>query len=101
MNKKLTKAEITKNISESTGVAATDIVILINAFFDEIKDGMVNGMIAELRGFGSFETVIRQGKESARNPKTGEACSVEKHKVVVFKPGKELKEDIWNVIPED
>ena len=101
MKDKLTKAEIIKNISESTGIAAGDILKLTNSFFDEIKGGMKDGRVAELRGFGTFETVVRQGKESARNPKTGEACSVEKHKVVVFKPGNELKDDIWNVIPED
>ena len=101
MKDKLTKAEIIKNISESTGIAAGDILKLTNPFFDEIKGGMKDGRVAELRGFGTFETVVRKGKEKARNPKTGEACSVESHKVVVFKPGKELKEDIWKVIPED
>ena len=98
---KLSKAEMVKNISETTGYPTSEIVVIVNALFDELKDGMTVDKIAELRGFGTFKTKTRKGKEKARNPKTGEACSVEKHKVVVFKPGKELKEDIWNVIPED
>ena len=98
---KLSKAEIVKNISDSTGIPSADILRIVNAFFDEIKDGMKDDRIAELRGFGNFETIVRKGKEKARNPKTGETCSVESHKVVKFYPGKELKDYIWNVIPEE
>lgn len=98
---KLSKAEIVKNISDSTGIPSADILRIVNAFFDEIKDGMKDDRIAELRGFGTFETIVRKGKEKARNPKTGETCSVESHKVVKFYPGKELKDYIWNVIPEE
>ena len=98
---KLSKADIVKNINESTGIPAANVLRIINAFFDEIKDGMKDDRIAELRGFGTFETRVRKGKEKARNPKTGESCSVESHKVVKFYPGKELKDYIWNVIPEE
>ena len=101
MSIKLSKAEIVKNINETTGIPASDILRIVNALFDEIKDGMKDGRIAELRGFGTFATKVRKGKESARNPKTGESCSVESHKVVKFYSGKELKESIWNVFPEE
>ena len=101
MSIKLSKAEIVKNINETTGIPASDILRIVNALFDEIKEGMKDDRIAELRGFGTFATKVRKGKESARNPKTGESCSVESHKVVKFYPGKELKDYIWNVIPEE
>ena len=98
---KLSKAEIVKNINESIGIPAADILRIINAFFDEITEGMKDDRIAELRGLGTFETKVRKGKEKARNPKTGESCSVESHKIVKFYPGKELKDCIWGVIPEE
>ena len=98
---KLSKAEIVKNISDSTGIPSADILRIVNAFFDEIKDGMKDDRIAELRGFGTFETKVRKGKENARNPKTGKSCSVESHKVVKFYPGKDLKDCIWDVITEE
>ena len=98
---KLSKAEIVKNINESTGIPAADILRIINALCDEMKEGMKDDRIAELRGFGTFETKIRKEKEKARNPKTGETCSVESHKVVKFYTGKEIKDYIWNVIPEE
>ena len=76
-------------------------MVIVNALFDELKDGMTVDKIAELRGFGTFKTKTRKGKEKARNPKTGESCSVESHKIVKFTPGKELKDCIWGVIPEE
>ena len=101
MSIKLSKAEIVKNINEATGIPASDILRIVNGLFDEIKEGMKDDRMAELRGFGTFATKVRKGKESARNPKTGESCSVESHKVVKFYPGKELKDCIWDVIPEE
>ena len=101
MSIKLSKAEIVKNINEATGIPASAILRIVNGLFDEIKEGMKDDRIAELRGFGTFETKVRKGKENARNPKTGKSCSVESHKVVKFYPGKELKDYIWNVIPEE
>ena len=53
-------------------------------------------MTAELRGFGTFEVRVRKGKEKARNPKTGEIVSVDKHGVAVFRAGRELKEELWD-----
>ena len=101
MVSKLSKAEIVKNINESTGIPDANVLRIINAFFDEIKEGMKDDRIAELRGFGTFETKVRKGKDKARNPKTGESCSVESHKIVKFYPGKELKDFIWDVIPKE
>ena len=54
-------------------------------------------MTAELRGFGTFEVRIRKGKEKARNPKTGEIVSVDQHGVAVFRAGRELKEELWDI----
>ena len=101
MSIKLSKAEIVKNINEATGIPASDILRIVNGLFDEIKEGMKDDRIAELRGFGTFATKVRKGTESARNPKTGESCSVKSHKIVKFTPGKELKDCIWDVIPEE
>ena len=63
-----------------------------------MKDSFGKGMTAELRGFGTFEVRIRKGKEKARNPKTGEIVSVDKHGVAVFRAGKDLKNELWDVI---
>ena len=96
-NNKLTKAEIIENIKENTGLTATDIHRVIDEFFGEVSEALKEGRTAELRGFGTFDIKIRKGREKARNPKTGEACSVEPHGVVFFRAGKELKDAVWKI----
>ena len=97
MENKLTKAEMVENIHDKLGVDRKDIHAIIDEFFEEVKTALADGRTIELRGFGTFEVRIRMGREKAHNPKTGETVSVEKHGVAVFRPGKELKDTLWNL----
>ena len=92
---KLTKAEIIESIYEKLGINRKDIHNMVDEFFEEIKAGLSDGKVVELRGFGTFEIRTRKGKERARNPKTGEIVPVSAHGVAVFRPGKELKQIAW------
>jgi nucleoid DNA-binding protein len=92
---KLTKAEIVERISESTSVSKKDIHVIIDYFFGEVKQALTSDRTVEFRGFGTFEVRTRKGREHARNPKTGETVRVQDHGVVVFRPGKELKDAAW------
>lgn len=66
----------------------------MDGIFGSIKNGLLQERTVELRGFGTFEVKLRKGKEKARNPKTGEIVSVPSHKVAVFRPGSDLKEQL-------
>ena len=92
---KLTKAEIIESIYEKLGVNRKDIHSIVDEFFEEIKGGLREDKVVELRGFGTFEIRTRKGRERARNPKTGEIVPVSAHGVAVFRPGKELKQVAW------
>ena len=92
---KLTKAEIIESIYEKLGINRKDIHNIVDEFFEEIKGGLSDGKVVELRGFGTFEIRTRKGRERARNPKTGEIVPVSAHGVAVFRPGKELKQIAW------
>jgi len=92
---KLTKAEIIESICEKLGVNRKDIHSIVDEFFEEIKGGLREDKVVELRGFGTFEIRTRKGRERARNPKTGEIVPVSAHGVAVFRPGKELKQIAW------
>ncbi len=94
---KLTKAEIVNSIYESVDVNKKDIHFIIDNFFNEVKNALVESKVVELRGFGTFEVKNRKAREKARNPKTGEIVPVASHSVTIFRPGKELKELTWNV----
>lgn len=70
---------------------------LLNALFEEIKKAILSGKTVELRGFGTFEVKTRKGRKRARNPKTGEIVAVEDHGRASFRPGRELKQEVWAV----
>ena len=97
---KLTKAEIIKDIYEAMDpergrLNRDDIHQILDLFFEEIKNGLVEGKTIELRNLGTFEVRTRKGKEKARNPKTGATVSTDDHNVAYFRPGQELKKLLW------
>ena len=100
MEEKLTKAAIIESLHNKLGLSRTDIHRVIDELFEEIKDGLKEDRVIELRGFGTFEVRTRKGREKARNPKTGELVAVDTHGVAIFRPGKELKDCIWDLRDE-
>ena len=92
MQEKLTKAAIIENLHNKLGYNKDQIHVVIDELFEEIKDGL---------GFGTFEVRVRKGRAKARNPKTGEVVAVERHGVAIFRPGKELKDFVWDITEGD
>jgi integration host factor subunit beta len=68
-----------------------DVERIVNTVFDEIIEAMANGDRVELRGFGAFSVKHRDAR-TGRNPRTGEAVSVEAKSVPFFKTGKLLRD---------
>jgi integration host factor subunit beta len=99
--KKCTKQEIVDAVYEKTGINRKDVKEVTDLVFEVIKDALVDGTAIELRGFGTFETRIRKGKQKARNPKTGEEISVTSHGIAAFRAGRELKQAVWNLPSQD
>ena len=97
MREKLTKAAIIENLHNKLGYNRAEIHMVIDELFEEIKDGLKDSRIIELRGFGTFEVRVRKGRAKARNPKTGEVVAVERHGVAISRPGKELKDFVWDI----
>jgi integration host factor subunit alpha len=96
VQQKLTKAEIVDRIHEHVPVSKKRIQRVVDFFIEEIKRGLREDKIIELRGFGTFEVKIRKGRR-ARNPRTGERVTVANHGVALFRPGKGLKEQTWSL----
>lgn len=93
---KVTKADIVERIYKKLhNINKQDIHSVLDTFFEEVKTSLKDEHSIELRGFGTFEVRKRKGRAKARNPKTGETVTVDKHSVAAFRPGKELKEMVW------
>jgi integration host factor subunit beta len=96
-DQKVTKADIVDSVYERTGMSRKEIRTVMDLFINEIKDALIEQQVVELRGFGTFEIRVRKGRQKARNPRTGELVSVNSHGIAAFRPGRELKQDVWNL----
>ncbi len=96
---KVTKAELVDRIWNSGEFFGrkSELVRIVDTLLFEIKEALASGSVIELRGLGTFEVKVRKGRQCARNPRTGETVSVENHGVAVFRPGKELKNRVWDL----
>ncbi len=82
---------IQKLADENPHLYQRDVEKIVNTIFDEIIEAMANGDRVELRGFGAFSVKKRDGR-IGRNPRTGEAVTVDEKHVPFFKTGKLLRD---------
>jgi integration host factor subunit beta len=86
------KSELVQSIADNNPhLFQRDVENIVNSVFDEITNALAEGNRVELRGFGAFSVKNRLPR-AGRNPKTGEAVSVEEKWVPFFKTGKELRD---------
>jgi len=95
----VTKADIVNIVSNATGLTKVDTEAVINGFIQVVKDALQRGDRVDLRGFGSFNVVIRKPKK-ARRPGTDIEIVLPERVVPIFKPSKLLKESI-KLTPND
>ncbi|MBU4306003.1 MAG: integration host factor subunit beta [Candidatus Omnitrophica bacterium] len=86
----MTKKDIVLKIANETKLKQQDIKKVVQRVLDTIIESLVNGQTVELRNFGIFKVKARRGR-TGRNPRTGQVVPVPPKKVVVFKPGLEMK----------
>ena len=86
------RSELVQKISEDTPVLnVADAERIVSTIFDEIISTISSGDRVELRGFGAFSVKKRKAR-IGRNPKTGDAVSVESKHIPFFKTGKLLRD---------
>lgn len=89
----MTKKDIVLKISDETGIKQIDVKKVVQKTFDAIIDSLTQFNKVELRNFGVFKIKERRAR-TGRNPRTGEVVPVPPRKVVIFKPGLEMKQKI-------
>lgn len=89
----MTKKDIILRVSDATNLKQIDVKKIVQKTFDFIIEALARGEKIELRNFGVFKIKQRRSR-TGRNPRTGQIVPVPPRKVVVFKPGLEMKQKI-------
>ena len=95
----MTKSELIELLARrQPHLKADDVDLSVKSLLQMMGGALAGGERIEIRGFGSFSLHYRPPR-TGRNPKTGEAVALPGKYVPHFKPGKELRERVTDVIP--
>jgi len=89
----MSKAELVEKIAEQANLTKADADRAVKAFINVVSSSLKGGQDVALVGFGTFTTVDR-AERPGRNPLSGNAITIAAKKVVKFKPGKTLKDQV-------
>ncbi|OGT37478.1 MAG: integration host factor subunit alpha [Gammaproteobacteria bacterium RIFCSPHIGHO2_12_FULL_37_14] len=86
----LTKADLAKYLDEEIGLTNREAKEIIELFYQNISDALINGRQVKLSGYGNF-TLHDKNERPGRNPRTGQEVPVTARRVVTFHSGQKLK----------
>lgn len=90
----MTKSDLIDKIAAQRRFLTTkEVDAAVSTMLAHVGETLAQGDRVEIRGFGSFSLHFRKARVG-RNPKTGEAVSLDSKHVPHFKPGKELRERV-------
>ena len=89
-SKTVTRTDLSEAIYRKVGLSRAESARLVEQVLGEIRDALVAGEDVKLSSFGSF--LLRSKSERVgRNFKTGVGVTIEKRRVLMFKPSNVLK----------
>jgi len=89
----MTKNDLIIEIVENIGYSRVEAQQMVDDFFEEIKNGLIDEKLVKISGFGIFE-VAHKKERVGRNPKNKVEAKIEARNVVKFRPSNKLKEKI-------
>ena len=89
----MNKTELIAKVSEETNMPKAKVQNVMDSIIASIGDSLKKGDKISFVGFGTFE-VSERGARKGRNPQTGAEITIKARKVVRFKPGKQLRDEV-------
>ncbi len=89
----LTKSDMIEHLMSQLSLTRQESRCLIESFFEELSESLIDGKEVKLSGFGNFELKDKSSRPG-RNPKTGEPVAVSARRVVTFKTGQKFRQKI-------
>ena len=102
----MTKADLVERVitqisaTQGPTISKKDCARVVDAFLDAIKEALHAQKNIEVRGFGTFKIRHRKTR-MARNPRTGSPVEVSARPVPVFKPSKDLRALVADLVPPE
>lgn len=95
----ITKRDLVIKVSNETGLTQQQVFDVLQRTLDSITASLAIGDTVVMRNFGAFQ--VREMKAKVgRNPKDpGKDVPIPPRAVVKFKPGKEMKEQVSQILP--
>ena len=87
----MNKTELVDAVAMAADLSRASAARAVDAVTDAIVAALKKNEVVTLSGFGTF-TVRERAARVGRNPRTGDAISIEASKSLGFKPGKALKD---------
>lgn len=85
----MTKAELVKEISQTTGTDSVTILSVIESFMSEVKSSLEREDEVTLRSFGTF-CLKHRAEKVARNLSLNTSMVIPEHDIPSFKPSTEF-----------
>ena len=89
----MNKAQLIDAMADKAGLTKVDAKKALDAFVAATTDALKEGDRVALIGFGSFSVTERSAR-TGRNPQTGKEIQIAAKKVVKFKAGAELADQV-------
>ena len=89
----ISKADLVKELTESTGVSSKDVKAVIEGMMGSVSSHLKQGDKVQLTGFGTFEVRERAARTGVK-PGTSEKIEIPASKAPAFKAGKSLKDQV-------
>jgi DNA-binding protein HU-beta len=89
----MTKADLVAKVAVSAEITRVNAEKVINSLVAALTEALAAGEKITLVGFGTFEVAQRSAREG-RNPRTGQTLKIPPSKVVKFRVGSKLKDEV-------
>jgi nucleoid DNA-binding protein len=96
----MTKRDLVIRISNETGLVQQEVLNVVQKTLDYIAEALAQGRKVELRNFGVFEVKVRKARVGRNPNRPGTDVPIPQRSVVKFKPGKEMREAVLKLTPE-
>lgn len=89
----MNKSELIDAIAADAGISKNSAKLALDSFLGNVGNTLKTGGKISLVGFGSWSVSERAARDG-RNPQTGATIKIAAKKVVKFKPGAELENQV-------